>query len=317
MKWIPIISMVVLGFVDQIPGCGGGQAPPPPPQTNNATAGADTGAAPTPDAEPQAPPEDANAAFKKPLLWVVTKEGQLGTNYLFGALDAPMKVEFERCPQSVQNAMNGVERAVFETATGSAAERERTKLMAMKTGSLRKELGAKKLKQLVEITEEKSSILNYMKPWVVHLVMDEKIAGQPPMDESFEQFAEAYRKRISPLETVPEQVRVLEEHVNFEVIGKMADEHEEMLKLGTDAANAYREGDAQAIWATTMPEGKARTQLHQKLIEARVPVWAGKLATHFEQDSTLAVVSARYLIGKPNLVDALKEQGWKVERVKH
>ena len=118
------------------------------------------------------------------------------------------------------------------------------------------------------------------------------------------------------LETVSQQVSLLEAEINFDHLGQMIDEFEDHEKLAEGVLEAYKAGDADGIIAAVFPSEDSRGAVYQKLSEARVPNWAARMSAQFENEQTLVVVNVRYTIGKNNLVEELTKLGWTVERVR-
>lgn len=320
MKWIPAVALV-LGFIN----CPQEQAPAPPPQTAAAVAATNAGgtAAQTNNGGSttgavEAPPKPAEegALFSNPLLYEVTKKGNHRTSYIFGTVSAKFEIDFDHSPLAVRQALTSATHAVFEAPMGSKAERERFKLMQMKEGSARRELGSKHFGRVKEITKQETIVLDVMKPWVIYLALEEKLAGKPSMEETFESFATSYRKRIVHLETVQEQIGTLEAVIDFNTIKSLVDEYDKHDKAAQEMAEAYKTGDAEKLKAGMFPADDQRAALYDRLLDRRLDRWATKLETQFGNDETIAVLDARYLVGDKNLIAKLREKGWKVERMK-
>ncbi len=304
-----ILGTVVLALVIALSGC---EDPPPAPLPPPPAAKPDTGPAVDPN-----PPPTEESLFNKPFLYRVTRKANHRTSWLFGTVNAKYPVDFAGSPESVRNALMKSTHTMFEVPTGSAAHRDRTNLMAMAKGSLRREVGAAKFKKLLAITGHESRVLDVMKPWVVYLALEEKLAGDPPMDEAFESFAASYRKRMVHLETVREQVTQLDAILTFDSLGSLIDKHDDHVTSAEAAANAYRIGDEAALKAAIFPPDDERAKIQQQLMDVRSPIWAAKIASQFDDDATFVVVNVRYLIGPNNLPAALTALGWTVERVPH
>lgn len=310
MKWIPAVAFVI-GFIPQ---CEDKPAPEPSEPDPAVAEMADAEFVEESDAAPEEPPppvEEANA----PLLYQITKDGSHRTSWVLGAVTANYPVDFETLPPQIKMALETSTHAMFEVDAGSKAQRDRTKLMATKKDSVRKEVGRKQFAELVKITKRKSGVLDVMKPWVVYVTLEEQLVGDQPMDEALASFATSYRKRIDYLETVHEQVSTLDKAITFDDLDLLIEQHDVHIEAATKASKAYTAGDAKQLTAAIfLPENK-RTEIYGRLIGERVPRWSKKLSAKFEEDATFAVVDARYLLASPGLLEALREMGWTVTRV--
>ena len=304
MNWIPAV-VLVMGFIN----C---EQEPPQPQP---VAPVDAGVAAKADTAPAAAVpidvEPESALF----LWEVTREGNHRTSWLYGTINDPRApVDFSVAPEVVKLALTQTSHSMFEIPSGSAAHRDRTKLMAMKSGSLRREVGAARFKKITQITRDPTNVLDVMNPWVIFLALEEKLSADPPMDEAWAGFAQSHRHRISHLESVQEQVDVLVKVVDFETIRNLTDEHEKYQEQSEAIAAAYHAGSIEDLNAAVFPEDNARARLYEKLVESRVPRWTAKMEAQFSNDPTLVVVNARYLIGPTTIVDSLRASGWNLKR---
>lgn len=305
MKFIPAV-VLILGFIN----CDSDSQPPA--QAVDAAVSAEANAK-TDAGSAEAPvPEEPK---KAPFLWEVTKDGYHNTSWIFGAVNDPkLPIEFEIAPQRVQLALERSTHAYFEIPSGSAAHRDRTKLMARKEGSLRKEIGSDRVKKLTELTTYQANVLDVMHPWVVYLTLEEKLSADPPMDEAWEGFAKSHRKRILYLESVGEQVSVLDKAITFENLKPLIDDFEKHSEQRQEIANAYNAQDTDALKAALFPADNKRAEIRAQLVGLRLPRWAAKLDAQMHADPTFVVVNAAYLLGDKNLITMLREKGWKVER---
>ena len=93
------------------------------------------------------------------------------------------------------------------------------------------------------------------------------------MDEAWEGFASSYRKKTDYLETVREQVSVLEKAVDFETVEGLVDDFEKHKEQTPAIAEAYNAGDTEALVAAQFPPDSKRAAVHKKLIELRNDRW--------------------------------------------
>lgn len=312
MKLIPALALMLAVFsCDSDP-----PAPVAQPEPVEEPVAAPSTPVPTTPVEEPEPEIDPNLQFHTPFLYKITKENNFRVSWVFGTVNAPLQIDFARVPDSLRTALESSSHIMFEVPTGSAAQRDRTRRMAMNEGSARRELGTKRFSRLQEITKTERAVLDVMHPWVLYLTLEEKLDGKPSMAEQLEAVAGSYRKRMLYLETVPQQVSLLEEQINFENLGTMIDEFEDHEKVADSVLEAYKVGNEAGIIAAVFPSEDSRGAVYQKLSEARVPVWAARMSAQFDNEQTLAVVNVRYTIGPNNLVEELTKLGWTVERVK-
>lgn len=168
--------------------------------------------------------------------------------------------------------------------------------------------------------------LSRMRPWMVSLTIlameTKKLAYDPQrgLDQYFMNKAQADHKRTGGFESVEQQVRILASEPLSEQVRGLQKMMAEMPKFPAQMGqmhDLWRRGDAVAIYRQAMAEFRDEPEMGRRMLEERNRAWVpqiDRLAAAVHGD-TLVVVGALHLLGPNGLVELLKRNGYRVERI--
>ncbi len=268
-----------------------------------------------------------------PLLWKVSDKDNavylLGAFHLLRPDDYPLSGD-------VDAAFNDAERVMFELSPDEMRSPAVSQLMmqaAMRADgkTLQQDLDAATWTRL-EAWAGKNNLplasFNGFEPWFVGLtisIVEMTKQGLDPklgLDNHFMDKALAAGKPASGLERMQEQIGVLDGMDASEQRQFVAEALEQADKGSAETQrlhDAWRRGDAETLWngmASDMREQYPR--LYRRINVDRNDAWVPKIRQLLDQpgdDDALVVVGALHLLGEDGVVEKLRDQGYKVERV--
>lgn len=268
-----------------------------------------------------------------PLLWKVSDKDNavylLGSFHLLRPSDYPLSGD-------VDAAFDDAERVLFELSPEEMRSPAASQLMmqaAMRVDgkTLQQDLDAATWTRL-EAWAGKNNLplasFNGFEPWFVGLtisIVEMTKQGLDPklgLDNHFMDKALAAGKPASGLERMQEQIGVLDGMDASEQRQFVAEALEQADKGSAETQrlhDAWRRGDAEALWngmASDMREQYPR--LYRRINVDRNDAWVPKIRQLLDQpgdDDALVVVGALHLLGEDGVVEKLRDQGYKVERV--
>jgi uncharacterized protein len=209
---------------------------------------------------------------------------------------------------------------MLEADIGSIGPMEAARLAMLPEGqSLRAKLTAEQWQKLDDLSGifVPSSSLDRMKPgFALALVVKELLPKTEPMDLTIQRRAKKANKKLAYLETVEEQVKMLDAAIDAEVLGFSLDHIEEMKKRLGEMVDAYLAGDEPKLVASAFDpvEMKAHPEMFDKLFYERNSAWIARLERILAEGDVFIAVGAGHLVGDKSVVALLREAGWKVTR---
>lgn len=268
-----------------------------------------------------------------PLLWKVTgAQGSelylLGSFHLLKPSDYPLSAD-------VDNAFSRAQRLVFEL---SPEEMNSPALAAQMTQAALRRDGRQLKDDLDDITWQRLQIwaaanalpidrLAGLKPWFVGLTISIAemtrlgLDPQSGLDRHLMERALKAAKPATGLESAASQISMLD--------GMSADEQRQLLREALEQASkgdeqsrrlhdAWRRGDDVVLWRDMAAQMKREYPgLYQRINVDRNTAWLPMLQSRLQagHGTTLVVVGALHLLGSDGVVERLRAQGYKVERV--
>ena len=273
----------------------------------------------------------ARAEPPVPLLWKVSDADSslylLGSFHLLSAADYPLSGD-------VDAAFADAPTVLFELSPEEMESPALAALMAQaatrtRPGSLEQDLGPALWAQLQRYAQANGLALEplaRLEPWFVGLsvgLLEMGKLGLDPalgLDRHFMQAAGRAGKAAGGLELAQEQIAVL--------AGMNLDEQRQLLADALDHADegparsralhgAWRAGDAEGLWDGMAAEMKRDyPALYRRINIERNDAWLARLERSLAgTDNVLVVVGALHLLGEDGLVEKLRAQGYRVERI--
>lgn len=281
-------------------------------------------------AEPASAPK--KRAGTVPLLWKVSDADS--SVYLLGSFHL-LKPDDYPLPREVEAAFADAERVVFEISPADLADpsiAQQTLAAARYNdgGTLSAVLTPQQREKFSALLAARGASLaqfDAFEPWFVNLTLvmglssSMGFSAEHGLDQHVMRRAAEAGKPVSGLETVAVQMRALDSTPMSEQVRALADfvdRPEEARAMLGQLHDAWRRGDVVQLDRLTRVEMQRETPQSYRIINVeRNRAWlpqVRKLLAH-RQDDALVVVGAMHLLGPDGLVEQLRKQGHRVERI--
>lgn len=263
-------------------------------------------------------------------VWAI--HGDHNTVYLAGSVHL-LKAADANLPPGFDRAYNGSKAVVMELALDKIDPMTMASWMMengmLKDGAtLRTTIGDARYQRVSKEAERlgvPTEAIDMLQPWVVGLQLVEMQyvqAGFDPqngVEQQLEHKAQSDGKPISGLETLDEQLGVLQHMSNADqarfldmIVSEMHDVDTETQSV----VNAWRSGDAAKLAALLSDEYKSFPNLYRVLVSERNKRWVPQIEKllHGNQDA-FVVVGALHLVGDGGLLELLRRDGFKPEQL--
>lgn len=281
-----------------------------------------------PEVATAAPPEIATAAPEapakkaagRPFLYRVEAQGDAkGSGWLLGTIHMGGDPDEDLHPL-VWQRFDSATTVVLEADVGSIGPMQAARMAMLPEGeSLQAKLTPAQWAKLDDMSGlfVPSSSLDRMKPaFALALVVKELLPKTDPMDLVIQRRAKAADKPLAFLETIDEQVKMLDEAIDAEVLGFSLDHADEMKERLDAMVEAYLLGDEPKLTASAFDpdEMKAHPEMFEKLFFRRNAAWVPRLRALFAKGGGFVAVGAGHLVGDRSVVALLREAGYQVTR---
>lgn len=249
-----------------------------------------------------------------------------GSIHLLKAVDATLPAAFDR-------AYHDSRGLVLELALDKIDPAEASSWMlehgTLKEGtSLRALIGAERYQRVSAVAERLGvplEVLDHLAPWVIGLELLEMqymqlgFDPQQGVEQQLQQRAQHDGKPISALETLPEQLGVLESLSDADqarFLDLIVSEMGEVESQTRTVVTAWRAGDAPRLAALLSEEYKSFPALYKVLVSDRNQHWLPQIEKllHANQDY-FVVVGALHLVGSGGLLDLMRRDGFRPQQV--
>lgn len=267
-----------------------------------------------------------------PLLWKVSDANTsvylLGSFHLLKADDYPL-------PQEVESAFADAERVAFEVSPEELADPALAKHMLAAAqysdgSTLSAVLPAPVRDKFSSLLESRGATLaqfETFEPWFVNLTLvmglssSMGLSAEHGLDRHVMQKAADAGKPTSGLETIAAQMSALDSapiQEQVDALSDFVDDPERARSTIGQLHAAWRSGDAEQLDRLTRVEMLRETPQTYKVINVdRNRAWLpqiNEMLAHPEDDA-LVVVGAMHLLGEDGLVEQMRAQGHRVERI--
>jgi uncharacterized protein YbaP (TraB family) len=270
--------------------------------------------------EPTRPTSTAETAplIERSLLWRV--KGPNGPVYLFGTIHGGIPgVQWDAFPDNAHDAINASELVVLEADVDNVNAKEVGMLaMLPKNKSLKKMLGEEHFKTLAAESSQPTMMLDLLQPWAAYAELSQIMVGEGrAVDALVKLEARARDKPIEYLESVREQLEILQSAVDAEMVRDLLDDLPEQKALLADMVQAYKDGDIDALTAAAFKpsEVEKHPQLYEHLFTKRNRAWVAEIETYLKRGNVFVAVGAGHLAGDKSVIQMLEDNGHEVERV--
>jgi hypothetical protein len=162
------------------------------------------------------------------------------------------------------------------------------------------------------------SALERYRPWfLLTLLTADILPKTDPMDKVLYERADAAKKRVEYLETVDEQLVMIDKAIDDAMLDDMLGDMKKAEDQIRTLADAYRAGDADGLARVTFdPEDmKKHPAMFDEMLFARNARWMSKLEPLGKKGGMFIAVGAAHLLGEKGVVARFERAGFKATRV--
>jgi hypothetical protein len=267
-------------------------------------------------------PKTPRPLITKPFLWRAEKDGQ--TTWLLGTMHLGVDAETQLPPWALDKLATMpafvVEADVSDPfAITSALKRN-------DGGSLRTDLGPAHWKKLeTAIGASLAKGFDGMRPFaVLSVLLSKDLPMTPPMDSVLLGRARTAGKKIHFLETVANQIAIIDPWMTAADIKAMLDHPEVASKSTRTLLTAYETGDAEALnklfedqtlWLAAGRKPETFPAYLDALLINRNRAWLPQIEKLHGEGGAFVAVGAGHLVGPGNLLDLMAARGFTIHRV--
>ncbi len=325
-RWLRGLSGLALGLsVACSDGGGGGAASVTSAPFPVGPAPASASASPTPSAVASAAPTSSASAEPAPAGTAgVMYELEIGgaKSWILGTMHIGVDAE-KALPKVVFERLDAADVVVFEANVFDVDTMAvLQKAMLPEGKSAKQGLKPESWKLLVDrlggfLTPE--SALERYRPWfLLTLLTADMLPKTEPMDKVLYERADSAKKRIEYLETVDEQLVMIDKAIDNAMLDDMLGDLKKAEAQVTELADAYRAGDAEGIAKVTFDpeEMKKHPAMFDDMLFARNARWMSKLEPLGKKGGMFIAVGAAHLLGEKGVVARFEKAGFKATRVR-
>jgi uncharacterized protein len=315
---LPVVGLLVA--------CDGGSKVLPPAversaePTPSALASTAPSAAPPPSASPSSSASAPTAPTRnRPLLFSLSSG--TATNFVFGTMHAGVDVEKDLDPV-VLRSLDASSSAAFELDTDKIDPMAAAALMMLPPGKSAKDgLTSAQWRTLTDKVAGllmPESSLEVMKPWALGALYVQKLLpATEPMDKELLERARAQKKKLIFLETMEEQMKILDKAFDQRVLVDMLNDPADTERTTLGLAAAYRAGELAPFerLAFDPDDMKKHPAMFDLVLFKRNDAWIPKLKSPLERGGVFVAVGAAHVVGDRGIVKLLEQQGFTVMRV--
>lgn len=268
------------------------------------------------------------ATEKQSLLWKISAGEK--TSYIFGTIHIPYK-GFEKFPEPLLDAIKSCDSFYSEMEPDEKNQVEISRGMQLPPDqSLKVLIGDELFEKTAKIADRfdppiSPTFLNGKKIWgSVLMISYPRMSYDLALDVLLYQKAKLLGKKTAGIETPEDQIKSLDSFTKEEQIEMLKDsieEAEDGFKTVNLVLKLYLEQDIREMMKTFTGKDDGFSPDFKKkyltvLLGDRNKLFFDRLKGQLEKENTFVAVGAGHLVGKDNLLELLKNAGFKVEPVK-
>ncbi|MCF6240880.1 MAG: TraB/GumN family protein [Bacteroidales bacterium] len=258
------------------------------------------------------------------LLWKISGKNIKKASYLYGTIHAIPQSDFFFTPV-MERAFNACEELVMEMDLNFSAEQQMQMMLAMMLpeGKSLKDYMDKEtykkfmnyLKEDLKISQVNLFLIPKIKPlFSFTLILQDKIENQVSFEEYFKKLAQKNNMIVSGLESLQEQMNILNGIPIEEQVELLTDTAEYTSNIMSDyykMVNDYKNQNLNKLIQTTGDE-KLIQKYSSNLLDNRNRKWLKLIAQKIETHPCFIAVGAGHLAGQSGLIILLRSMGYTV-----
>lgn len=269
--------------------------------------------------------------YSKSLVWKIEKGGDViyvgGTIHILKKSDYPLPKEFEK-------AYNKSDKIYFETDLNASLEQDFQKKFLMKMhlkngkklSTVLSPTTYKSLKKFASNYNLKIENFEHFKPIMIIQTLTiaelQKIGvTMPGVDYYFNMRALNDGKKVGKLESVDAQLTFLSDigkGNEDNLVNKSLDDFKKTSEVINDITASWKNGDEKKLGEFFLKEMKDKyPKIYQNLLVNRNNNWLPIIKSMFgNEEKEFVLVGTAHLLGQDGIIEKLKKEGFKIQRVK-
>ena len=259
------------------------------------------------------------------LLWEITGDSLKGPSYLFGTMHVKDKRAY-LFHDSLMLKLKSCQTFAGEIVLDKSAAKEVSSDILLPNGKeLKNLLTEKEYKKVKKFCNKHlgvmSLLVNRVKPvFTSALISESMLESEMPkaLDEYLQEKAKDYKLNVKGLETIQEQMSVLDElqieeqaKMLVEQIDHIDDEKKEMQRM----AEVYASQDLDSIY-TFIQTPEMQGEFGDALIKDRNIIMANRLDKLIRSETVFCAIGAAHLPGENGVLNLLRQKGYRLRAIR-
>lgn len=256
------------------------------------------------------------------LLWKISGNGLTKPSYVFGTIHMICEPDYF-FTDNFENALKNSEALVTEINFGNMEEMMLMQNAMQSDKSLKERISPKQYEKIAALLKEKLAMDiamfdNVSESGIASLVTMKSFPCENMKMYEIEliQKAMASQKSLNGLESISEQMKIMEDHLNIDASIKMLEE----LGTGSDSnkqmVELYKEQNIDKLLDLLKQASYMDSKAYDEFVVNRNNNWVKKMPEMMQSKPTFFAVGAAHLGSEDGVLDLLRKAGYKVEAVK-
>jgi len=256
------------------------------------------------------------------LLWKISGNGLTKPSYVFGTIHMICEPDYF-FTDNFENALQNSEALATEINFGNMDEMMLMQKAMQSDKSLNERISPKQYEKLTSLLKEKLAMDITMFDKVSESGIASLITMKAFPCENIKMYeieliqkAMTSQKSLDGLESIAEQMKIMEDHLNIDASIKMLEE------FGTDAdsnkqmVELYKEQNIDKLLELLKQASYMDSKAYDEFVVNRNNNWVKKMSEMMQSKPTFFAVGAAHLGSEDGVLDLLRKAGYKVEPIK-
>lgn len=255
------------------------------------------------------------------LLWKISGNGLEKPSYVFGTIHMICEPDYF-FTKDFENALNSSEALVTEINFGNVEEMMEMQKAMQANESLKDRISSDQYEKLTLLLNEKLSIDIAAFDKVSESAIASLITMKAFSCENIKMYeieliqkAMASNKSLDGLESIAEQMKIMEDHLNIDASIKMLEEFGTDADFNEEMVNLYKAQNIDKLLDLLKKASYMDSKAYDEFVVNRNNNWVKKMPEMMQLKSTFFAVGAAHLGSQDGVLDLLRKEGYTVEPV--
>ena len=255
------------------------------------------------------------------LLWKVSGNGLEKPSYIFGTIHMICEDDYFM-NESVEKALADSEVLITEINFGNMAEMMQMQSAMQTDKPLKERISSEQYNKLEKLLKAKlgldiSDFNSVSEAGIASLVTVKSFPCEQQKMYEIELFQKAMlsQKKLNGLESIAEQMKVMQDHFNIEAIIKMLEDVGSADDTNKEMVTLYKEQKIDALLDLLKKASYMDAKAYDEFVVIRNNNWIAKMPELMKSNAAFFAVGAAHLGSEDGVLELLREKGYKVEAV--